>query len=111
MGIEAYLRRKCPFLLLKFVHSSLTYVQNNTHISDLNRLQVDIIFLLCKLEKIFSSAFFNVMVHLVIDLSYEIKVADLVSYNWMYSIERNLRTLKQFVWNKARLEGSIAKLA
>ena len=33
-----------------------------------------------------------------------------VSYSWMYPIERSLRTLKQYVWNKARLEGSIAEV-
>ncbi|KAA0061374.1 uncharacterized protein E5676_scaffold692G00610 [Cucumis melo var. makuwa] len=33
----------------------------------------------------------------------------LVSYSWMYPIERSLRTLKQYVRNKARPEGSITE--
>ena len=42
-------------------------------------------------------------------LSYETKVTSPVSHSWMYPIERSLRTLKQYVCNKARPEGSIAK--
>ena len=49
------------------------------------------------------------MVHLAIHLSYETKIADSISYSWMYPIERSLRTLKQYVRNKARPEGSIAE--
>ena len=58
------------------------------------------------------------MVHLAVHLSYEIKVTGLVSYSWMYTIERSLRTytierslstLKQYVRNKAHVERSIAE--
>ena len=48
-------------------------------ISDLDRLQSDIIIILCKLERIFSLAFFSVMVHLAVHLPYETKVTELVS--------------------------------
>ena len=76
--------------------------------SDLDRLQSHIIIILYELERIFSPAFFNVMIHLAVHLPYQIKVANLVSYSWMYPIERSLHTLKQFVQTKARPEGSIA---
>ena len=49
------------------------------------------------------------MVHLVVHLPYETKVASPVSYSWIYLIERSLCTLKQFVRNKARSKGSIAE--
>ena len=49
------------------------------------------------------------MVHLVVHLSYEIKVTGLVSYSWMYLIERSLRTLKQYIRNKVHPEGSIVE--
>ena len=57
----------------------------------------------------FPLVFFNIMVHLVVHLPYEIKVTSPISYNWMYPTERSLRTLKQFVWNKVCPDGSIAK--
>ena len=49
------------------------------------------------------------MVHIVVHLPYETKVTGPVSYIWMYPIERSLRTLKQYVRNKACPEGSIVE--
>ena len=49
------------------------------------------------------------MMHLPIHLAYEAKVAGPVQYRWMYPIERYLCTLKGYVRNKARPEGSIAE--
>ncbi|KAA0032149.1 uncharacterized protein E5676_scaffold186G00370 [Cucumis melo var. makuwa] len=78
-------------------------------VSDLDRFQADIIIILCKLERIFPPSFFSVMVHLAVHLLYEAKVTGPVNYSWMYSIERNICTLKQYVRNKARPEESIAE--
>ncbi|KAA0040145.1 transposon protein, putative, CACTA, En/Spm sub-class [Cucumis melo var. makuwa] len=78
-------------------------------VSDLNRLEADIVLILCKLERIFPPAFFDIMIHLAVHLPAETKIVGPVSYSWMYPIERSLRTLKQYVRNKARPEGSIAE--
>ncbi|KAL6312664.1 hypothetical protein AAG906_018929 [Vitis piasezkii] len=64
----------------------------------LEHLENDIIVTLCKLERIFPPSFFDVMVHLPIHLASEAKV-----------IGRYLRTLKSYVRNKSRPEGSIAE--
>ncbi|TYJ99687.1 hypothetical protein E5676_scaffold562G00810 [Cucumis melo var. makuwa] len=78
-------------------------------VSDLNRLEADIVLILYKLERIFPPAFFDVMIHLAVHLPAETKIVGPVSYSWMYPIERSLRALKQYVQNKARPEGSIAE--
>ncbi|KAL6327397.1 hypothetical protein AAG906_019710 [Vitis piasezkii] len=44
-----------------------------------------------------------------VHLPREAKLAGPVSYRWMYPFERNLGTLKKYVRNKARPEGSIAE--
>ncbi|KAK6782331.1 hypothetical protein RDI58_020127 [Solanum bulbocastanum] len=49
------------------------------------------------------------MVHLVIPLALEVKIAELVQYRWMYPIERYLRKLKSYVRNLLCLEDSIAE--
>lgn len=46
--------------------------------------------ILCKLEKIFPPAFFDVMVHLAVHLPREAMLAGPVQYRWMYPIERYL---------------------
>ncbi|WCJ39870.1 hypothetical protein M5689_020822 [Euphorbia peplus] len=75
----------------------------------LERLELQIPITLCKLEKIFPPAFFDVMVHLAVHLATEAKLAGPIQYRWMYPIERFLRKLKCYVRNKSRPEGSIAE--
>uniref|UniRef100_A0A2N9FEG8 Transposase-associated domain-containing protein n=1 Tax=Fagus sylvatica TaxID=28930 RepID=A0A2N9FEG8_FAGSY len=78
-------------------------------VEELDQLDHQIAKILCKLEQVFPPSFFDVMMHLPIHLAYEAKVAGPVQYRWMYPIERYLRTLKGYVRNKARPEGSIAE--
>jgi hypothetical protein len=73
------------------------------------RLKEDIPLILCKLEKIFPPAFFDVTEHLCVHLPDEALLKGPVQYGWMYPIERRLGTLKNFVRNRARPEGSIAE--
>ncbi|KAL0014222.1 hypothetical protein SO802_001291 [Lithocarpus litseifolius] len=64
---------------------------------------------LCELERIFIPTFFTVMVHLIMHLASEAKVAGPVHYRWMYPIERYLSRLKSYVHSKTYPEGSIAE--
>ncbi|BAH94747.1 Os10g0141500, partial [Oryza sativa Japonica Group] len=72
-------------------------------------LRGEIPIILCKLEKIFPPAFFDVMVHLCIHLIDDAILRVPVQYGWMYPVERRLLTLKRFVRKMARPEGSIAE--
>ncbi|KAL3619539.1 hypothetical protein CASFOL_036600 [Castilleja foliolosa] len=69
----------------------------------------DICLIMCKLEKIYPPAFFDIMVHLSIHLPDEAFLGGPVQFRWMYPIERFLCGLKQSVRNKARPEGSVAE--
>jgi hypothetical protein len=73
------------------------------------RLKGDIPLILCKLERIFPPTFFDVMVHLCVHLPDEAMLRGPVQYGWLYPIERRLGTLKNFVRNRARPEGSIVE--
>ena len=57
-------------------------------VDELEKMESQIAVTLCKLEKIFPLAFFDVMVHLPIHLANEAKIAGSVQYRWMYPIER-----------------------
>ncbi|XP_028051487.1 uncharacterized protein LOC114256109 [Camellia sinensis] len=78
--------------------------------TDLEKMEERIVLILCKLEKNFPPAFFDVMVHLAVHLPREAMFAGPVQYRWMYPIERFLGTLKGYISNRARPEGSIAEL-
>ena len=75
----------------------------------MHRLKAEIPIILCKLEKIFPPPFYDPMLHLVVHLPDEALLRGPVQYGWMYPIERRLYTLKRFVRNMARPEGSIAE--
>jgi hypothetical protein len=75
----------------------------------LARMKTKIPVILCKLEKIFPPAFFDVMVHLAIHLPDEAILRGPVQFGWMHPIERRLYTLKKSVRNEARPEGSIVE--
>lgn len=56
--------------------------------SVLEKMEEQIVLILCKLERIFPPTFFDVMVHLAIHLPREAMLAGPVQYRWMYPIER-----------------------
>ena len=56
--------------------------------SDLEKLEGRILLILCKLEKYFPLAFFDVMAHLAVHLPHEAILGGPVQYRWMYPIER-----------------------
>ncbi|XP_016204229.1 uncharacterized protein LOC107644813 [Arachis ipaensis] len=75
----------------------------------LAELQNHVVQILCQMEMIFPPSFFTVMVHLTVHLVDEVTLGGPVHYRWMYPIERYLGRLKQYVRNRAQLEGSIAE--
>ena len=79
------------------------------NVKDLEKMQDNIIIILCKLQRIFPPTFFDVMVHLTLHLPNEAIMGGPVHFRWMYSIERAMSIYKQYVRNRARPEGSIAE--
>ena len=78
-------------------------------VDDLEKMENQIVIVLCQLERIFPPSFFDVMMHLPIHLVGEAMIARPVQYWWMYPIERYLQTLKKYARNLAHPKGSIAE--
>ncbi|WMV54811.1 hypothetical protein MTR67_048196 [Solanum verrucosum] len=78
-------------------------------VDELEKIEAQIPITLCKLEKVFIPAFFDIMVHLPIHLANEPKIAGPIQYRWMYLVERWLYFLKSFIRNRTHPEGSIAE--
>ncbi|XP_060974580.1 uncharacterized protein LOC133039684 [Cannabis sativa] len=76
---------------------------------DFMQLEQEISITLCNLEKLFPPSFFDIMVHLVIHLAYEARIAGPSVYRCMYPIERYLSKLKSYVRNKSKPEGCIVE--
>ena len=58
------------------------------NIAMLEKLEQNIAITLCKLERVFLPPFFDVMVHLIINLATEAKLTGPVQYRWIYPFER-----------------------
>ncbi|XP_057774691.1 uncharacterized protein LOC130993686 [Salvia miltiorrhiza] len=91
---------------LSFFFRELT--SRNVAIYDMRILSEKIDVTLCKLERIFPPSLFDSMEHLPVHLADEARLAGPVQYRWMYPFERYLRTLKNHIKNKAKVEASIA---
>ena len=76
-------------------------------VEELEQIVAQIPRTLCKLEKVFPHVFFDVIVHLSINLPDGAKIAGPIRYRCMYQIKRYLHVLKCFIDDMDHLEGSI----
>jgi len=78
-------------------------------VDDLEQIEAQIPLTLCKLEKAFPPAFFDIILHLSIHLVHEAKIRGPVQFRWMYPIEQVMYILKSYIRNRTRPEASIAE--
>lgn len=109
VAIRPYLRRDVCAPLIELCNFFHDLCAKTLSVSHLDELEKRIPLILCKLERIFPPDFFDVMVHLAVHLPREAKLVGPVGYSWIYPIERFLGTLKRYVKNRARPEGSIVE--
>ncbi|KAL6193907.1 hypothetical protein ACLB2K_034991 [Fragaria x ananassa] len=79
--------------------------------SNLREMQENIIYIMCKFERIFPLIFFDIMPHLMIHLPEQLLLTGPVHYTWMYPMERQLGDYKDYVANKSATESSQIILA
>jgi hypothetical protein len=83
-------------LLLKGISDALTEISHffrdicsgKMNVDHIERLEMNIVETICKLEMIFPPSFFDSMEHLLVHLPYEVKVRGLIQYRWMYPFKR-----------------------
>ena len=98
--------RKAIIRLCSFFNKLCQRVLDREKVEQIN---VEIIEVLCELEKYFPPSFFDIMVYLSIHLGKEALMCGPVHFRWMYPFERYMKTLKDYVRNYARPEGCIAE--
>ena len=78
--------------------------------STLDKLQSELVVMLCLLEKYFPPSFFDIMFHLTVYLVKEVRLCGLVYFRWINQFERFMKVLKGYVRNRNRLEGCIVEV-
>lgn len=109
LAIFGYLRHDVQLALTELSTFFKELCAKTCKVDVLERLQADIVVILCKLERVFPPSFFNIMVHLAYHLPLDALLAGPVQYRWIYPFERYLGKFKRYVKNKAYPEGSIAE--
>ncbi|XP_028112585.1 uncharacterized protein LOC114310693 [Camellia sinensis] len=109
IGMRGYVDKEISTTLFELGNFFQDLCSRTLRRSELEKLEECIIQILCKLEKIFPLAFFDVMIHLAVHLPREAILGGPVQYRWMYPIERFLGALRKYVTNQARPKGSIAE--
>lgn len=97
---------------MALIHLSWVFKQLCSKIVDLatmGDLKQDVALTLLLLEREFPPSFFDVITHLLVHLMKELELCGLVHTRWMYPIDGYLKTLKRFVRNKAKPEGSMVE--
>ena len=108
-GIRKYLPKEVSDTVAQLCSFFKLICSRTLKVDELRKAQKNVSLILCKLELIFPPAFFDIMVHLVMHLPEEAIQGGPVHSRWMYPFERYIGTLKQYVKNRARPEGSIAE--
>ena len=88
VGIRPYLNKGMCDALVELSRFFQKLCYKTLYVTDLERLEEGIVIILCKLERIFPPAFFDIMIHLIVHLPREAKLDGRVSYRWIYPFER-----------------------
>ncbi|XP_076929363.1 uncharacterized protein LOC143593694 [Bidens hawaiensis] len=78
-------------------------------VEEVDKLEADLFVTLCLLEKYFPPSFFDVMVHLTVHISREVKLCGPVCFRWMYPFNRCMEVIMGHARNKNKIEGCIAE--
>ncbi|KAM3332499.1 hypothetical protein ACQJBY_027972 [Aegilops geniculata] len=109
IGMRGFLHKDICDALLQLGSFFRQLCSKTLKLDILDKLEQQIVIVLCKLEMILPPAFFDISVHLAVHLPQQARLGGPVQYRWMFFIERFLGTLKGMVSNRAHPEGLIAE--
>ncbi|XP_071735655.1 uncharacterized protein [Rutidosis leptorrhynchoides] len=109
LSIRGCLTKEVRFVLYELSEFIQKLCARNVYLDVLEKQEAEIVVILCKLERLLPQSFFDIMIHLLIHLPYEAKLACPSQYRWMFPFERKMGVLKGYVKNNARPEGCIAE--
>ncbi|KAK9049303.1 hypothetical protein SSX86_031729 [Deinandra increscens subsp. villosa] len=109
VAIRSIMPKHTRNAIIRFCFFFKSICSKEIKVEELDKLQEELIVTLCLLEKYFPPSFFDVMVHLTVHLTREVKLCGPVCFRWMYPFERCMKVIKGHVRNKNKPEGCIAE--
>jgi len=94
--------------IIKMSRVFLKLCGKQIRLSDVDMMQ-DVVLATCMFENEFPPTFLNIMTHLPVHLVQKLFICGPMHCQWMYHVERYMKTLKNYVRTYAHPEGSIAE--
>ncbi|GKA04445.1 hypothetical protein Tco_0683565 [Tanacetum coccineum] len=110
-GLQQYLPLDVAKPLIELCLFFIQICSQTLMVDNMLKAQSKVIDIPCNLELIYPPAFFDIMIQLVMHLPLEAIFGGPIRPRWMYPFERYMKKLKNYVRNKAKPEGYVAKEA
>ncbi|XP_026459726.1 uncharacterized protein LOC113360430 [Papaver somniferum] len=109
VAIRSIMPTPVRYAIIRFCFFFRSISAKEIMVEELDKLQEDLCVTLCLLEKYFLSSFFDIMIHVTVHLTREVKLCGPVCFRWMYPFERCMKVIKGHVRNKNQPCGCIAE--
>ena len=109
IAIRSIMHPPTRFAIIRFCFFFKAICRKEIILQELDKIQDELVVTLCLLEKFFPPSFFDIMIHLIVHLTREVKLCGPVCFRWMYPFERCMKVIKGHVRNRNRPEGCIAE--
>jgi hypothetical protein len=108
IAIRSIMHPPTRYAIIRFCFFFKSICKKEIISQEQDNMQTELVVTLCLLEKFFPPSFFDIMIHLTVHLTREVKLCGPICFGWMYPFERCMKVIKGHVRNRNRREGCIA---
>ncbi|GJR19961.1 putative transposon, En/Spm-like protein [Tanacetum coccineum] len=109
IAIHSIMHPPTRYAIIRFCFFFKSICSKEIILQELDKMQAELVVTLCLLEKFFPLSSFDIMIHLTVHLTREVKLCGPICFRWMYPFERCMKVIKGHVRNRNKPEGCIAK--
>ncbi|GJV76577.1 putative transposase-associated domain-containing protein [Tanacetum coccineum] len=109
IAIRSIMHPPTRYAIIRFCFFFKSICSKEIILQELDKMQAELVVTLCLLEKFFPLSFFDIMIHLTVHLTREVKLCGPICFRWMYPFERCMKVIKGHVRNRNKPEGCIAE--
>ena len=88
IAIRSVMHPPTRYAIIRFCFFFKSICRKEISLQELDKMQEELVVTLCLLEKFFPPSFFDIMIHLTVHLTREVKLCGPICFRWMYPFER-----------------------
>nr|GEX07063.1 hypothetical protein [Tanacetum cinerariifolium] len=109
ISIRSIMHLPTRYAIIRFCFFFKSICMKEISLQELDKMQEELVVTLCLLEKFFPLSIFDIMIHLTVHLTREVKLCGPICFRWMYPFERCVKVIKGHVRNRNKPKGCIAE--